>query len=157
MYQVTQRALPGFTLAAIRHVGPYTAISQAFSQLLAWAGPRGLVGPAPRCIAIGHDSPERVPAAELRADAGLVVPPDTAVSDAVRLVHVPPLRVASLLFKGPYTELGGAYRWLYQAWLPASGEAPADHPPMEEYRNDCSTLPPAEWLTEIMLPLQRRG
>jgi AraC family transcriptional regulator len=25
---------------------------------------------------------------------------------------------------------------------------------MEEYLNDCRTLPPAEWLTDVLLPLR---
>ena len=155
MHDVTRRDDPGYTLAAIRHVGPYTGVGAAFGRLLDWAGPRGLVGAAPRFIALGYDPPDSVAAAELRSDAGLVVPPDTAVAGEVRLVQVPPLRVAVLVFQGPYTELEGAYRWLYREWLPASGEEPADHPPMEEYLNDCRTLPPAEWRTEIRIPLRR--
>ena len=35
------------------------------------------------------------------------------------------------------------------------GEEPADAPCLELYLNDCRSLPPAEWLTEILLPLQR--
>ena len=45
---------------------------------------------------------------------------------------------------------------LYGTWLPGSGEEPADAPAMEDYLNDCRTLPPAAWLTEILLPLTPR-
>lgn len=53
----------------------------------------------------------------------------------------------------PFSELEAAYETLYGEWLPASGEEPADVPCCEEYLSDCRSLPPAEWLTGIFLPL----
>ena len=47
-------------------------------------------------------------------------------------------------------------RWLYKEWLPQSGEEPADRPCFEEYLNNPRELPPAEWLTDICLPLAAR-
>jgi AraC family transcriptional regulator len=64
--------------------------------------------------------------------------------------------VAVLVFKGPYAELEAAYTWLYRDWLPNSGEEPADQPPREDYLNDPKALPPAEWLTAVMIPLKER-
>jgi AraC family transcriptional regulator len=63
-------------------------------------------------------------------------------------------RHACIVHKGPYAELENAYRWLYHLWLPHSGEEPGDQPVVEEYLNNPRELPPAEWLTEIRLPLK---
>ena len=154
LFSVTRRDEPGFTLAAIRHIGPYPQIGTVFDRLNAWAGARGLIGAETRFIALYHDEPGPVAEAALRSDAGLTVPPGTPVEGEVRPIDVPPMPVAVLLFQGPYAELEPAYRWLYGEWLPRSGFEPADHPAMEVYLNDPRLLPPAEWLTEILLPLK---
>jgi len=157
MHQVTLREEPALRLAAIRHVGPYHSMTAAFDRLGAWAGGRGLIGPDTRFIAITHDDPESVPAAALRTDAGCTVPAHVEGEGEVRIIEVPAQRVAVLRFQGPYAAMEDAWAWLYRDWLPASGEEPGDHPPMEDYLNDCRSLPPAEWLTDIIVPLKRRA
>jgi AraC family transcriptional regulator len=156
MSEVTIRELPALRLAAMSHTGPYTAIGAAFQRLQAWAGSRGLIGPESRFLGLYHDDPETVPAGKLRSAATLTVGPEVEADPAsgVAILELPARRVATLRFKGPYAELESAYARLYRDWLPASGEEPADAPALEEYLNDCRSLPPAEWLTEIMLPLK---
>jgi len=155
MFEVTIRQTAPLRLAAIWHEGEYSRIGEAFGRLQAWAAGRGLAGAEARAVALYHDDPRSVPAAKLRSDAGVTVGPDVAADGEVRVLEVPGFaRVASLRFKGPYAELERAYDWLYRSWLPGSGEEPADAPVMEEYLNDCRTLPPSEWLTEIMVPLR---
>ncbi|MBK1659667.1 AraC family transcriptional regulator [Paracraurococcus ruber] len=156
MHSVTFRDEPALRLAVLRHIGPYEAIGPSFDRLLAWAGPRGLFRPETRSIALYHDDPLTVPAAQLRSDAGITVPPDVSAEGEVRILEVPAARCAVLRFKGPYAELEPVYSWLYGSWLPGSGEEPADQPVMEEYLNDPRSLPPSEWLTEILLPLRVR-
>jgi AraC family transcriptional regulator len=156
MYDITIREEPALRLAALPHRGPYGAIGTVFDRLAAWAAARGLAGPGTRFIGLYHDDPGSVPAAELRAEAAVTVPDGVEASDGVHILDLPPTRLATLVFKGPYAELEGAYTWLYRDWLPTSGEEPADQPPREEYLNDCRSLPPAEWLTAIMLPLKAR-
>jgi len=154
MFEVTLREEPAMTLAVIRHAGPYDGIGLVYDRLMAWAGPRGLVGPEGRFIAVYLDDPESVPAAALRSEAGLVVPPGTAVEGEVLLRDIPATRVAVVRWEGPYAELEPVYTWLYRDWLPASGEEPSALPAMEDYLNDPRSLPPAEWLTDVMIPLK---
>jgi AraC family transcriptional regulator len=155
MFQIEIRPLGPLRLAAMRHTGPFDGIGAVFDRLMVWGTGRGLVDEATRFVALYPDDPRTVPAAALRSDAGFTVRPEVTGEGEVRIVEVPRFaRVAVLRFKGPYAELERAYDWLYGAWLPGSGEEPADAPVMEEYLNDCRTLPPAEWLTEVMLPLK---
>lgn len=154
MHDVTITRFPGAHCAALRHVGEYQGIGPVFDRLSAWAGARGLIGDATRFIGVYHDDPMIVPAAKLRSDAALTIPPGTAVAPPVTLLDIPATRAATLTFKGPYAELEGAYRWLYGTWLPESGEEPADFPSFEDYLNDPKVLPPTEWLTAIYLPLK---
>ncbi len=154
MHDITLSHFPGAHLAAIRHVGPYAGMGAAFDRLAVWAGARGLIGPETRFFGIYHDDPTEVAEAKLRADACLTVPDSVAGGGEVAVTALPATRVACFTFKGPYAELEPAYRWLYGTWLPASGEEPADLPCFEEYLNDPKTLPPAEWLTAVYLPLR---
>jgi AraC family transcriptional regulator len=154
MHDVSISRFPGAQLAAIRHVGDYAAIGTVFDRLAAWAGARGLIGPDTRFLGIYHDEPGTVPAARLRSDACLTVPAGTEVGGEVVRIDLAATRTAALVFKGPYAELEGAYRWLYGTWLPGSGEEPADMPCFEEYLNDPKSLPPSEWLTAVHLPLR---
>jgi AraC family transcriptional regulator len=156
MFEVTIRTEPALHLAALAHRGPYGRIGTVFDRLMAWAGARRLIGPETRFIGLYRDDPVSVPEAALRSDACLTVPQGVEASEGVRLLDLPPTRCAVLVFKGPYAELESAYSWLYRTWLPASGEEPADQPAREDYLNDCRTLPPAEWLTAVMLPLTPR-
>jgi AraC family transcriptional regulator len=156
MAEVTLRREPALRLAAIAHRGPYGQIGTVFDRLMAWAGARRLIGPGTRFLGLYHDDPASVPARALRAEACVTLPEGAPAGDGTHLVELPPGRVAVLVFKGPYAELEGAYRHLYRDWLPASGEEPDDQPVREEYLNDCRSLPPAEWLTAVMLPLRAR-
>lgn len=154
MHDVTLDRFPGARLAAIRHVGPYAAMGSAFDRLSVWAGARGLIGPGTRFFGIYHDDPTEVADAKLRSDACLTIPEGVAGEGEVTIASLPETRVARLVFKGPYAELEPSYHWLYGTWLPASGEEPADMPCFEEYLNDPKTVPPAEWLTAVYLPLR---
>lgn len=157
MHEVVIRDLEPLRVAALRHRGPYMEISTAFGRLAAWAGGHGLIGPGTRWLAVAYDDPGAVPAAELRSEACVTVGPEVAADEdadgGVFIREIPGGRHAVLRFKGPYAELGGAYHWLYREWLPGSGHTPADLPCVEEYLNDCRSLPPEEWLTDICIPL----
>ena len=153
MHDITIRDEPALRLAALAHRGPYSTMGGTFDRLGAWAAARGLIGPGTRFLGLYHDDPMTVAEKDLRSDACLTVPEGIAAGDGVRILDLPPTRVATLLFKGPYAELEPVYTWLYREWLPNSGEEPADQPPREEYLNDPKALPPSEWLTAIMIPL----
>ncbi|BBK41483.1 AraC family transcriptional regulator [Allostella vacuolata] len=150
---VAIRTIAPVRVAAIAHAGDYQEIGHAFEKLQAWAGSSGLVGPGTRFFAIFHDDPGSVPKAEQRAEACLTVPEGTVLPDGIRMIEIAGGRHTVLRHVGPYAELERTYRRLYRDWLPGSGEEPADHPCIEEYLNDCRTLPPAEWLTDVMMPL----
>jgi AraC family transcriptional regulator len=156
MPDVTIRELPPLRLLALPHRGAYEAIAEAFNTLTAIAGARGLIGPETRFLGLYHDDPMTVPEAELRSEAAITVPEGVAAPEGCRIVELPAQRAAVLRFRGPYSELEPVWTRLYRDWLPQSGEEPGDIPTIEEYLNDCRALPPAEWLTDMMLPLKEK-
>lgn len=153
MHEVEIRDLPAYRIVGLPHTGPYMTIGISFDRLYAWASKQGLIGPGTRSFAIYYDDPESVKPEELRSFAGLMLNLGVVEDGAIRVVDIPGGRHAVVRHKGPYAELGAVYRWLYGEWLPGSGHAPGNAPCYEEYLNNPRALPPAEWLTEICVPL----
>lgn len=158
MYQARIETIPPCRVAALPHRGSYAHIGQAFERLAAWAAGRGLMGPQTQSFGLYYDDPHGTPEAQLRSHACISLP-DGVHLDGEELpglceLSTPGGSCAIVLHVGPYAELERAYDWLYGQWLPDSGRTPADAPCCEAYLNDCRTLPPTEWRTEVRLALQ---
>ena len=150
---------PEQRVAAVRHVGPYNQISEAFARLGELAGKHGLFAQAaqrggpPKMVGLYYDDPESTPAGELRSDAGLVVPEGVPLPDGLTEVRIPAGRYAKTVHAGPYEQLGDAWSRLMGGWLPSSGERMAEGPSYEVYRNTPMDTAPADLRTELYLPL----
>jgi AraC family transcriptional regulator len=156
MYQVESIALPRVRVAAIHHRGDYQLTSKAFERLMTIATITCLVTPATRTIGIYHDDPVSVPQNELRSTACITVPEEWSTSGELTEAYVEGGRYARIIHTGPYAELKTAYDWLYQTWLPGSGEEPRDLPCLEEYLNDPRQVSAKDLTTAVMMPLQSR-
>jgi AraC family transcriptional regulator len=136
--------MPAFTVAYVRHVGPYAGdgglFDRLFGRLGQWAGPRGLIGKDTRWLAIYHDDPHVTPPEKLRLSACLTVPPGTAGERDVSCMEIPAGRCAVARFsidpKATPSEYGAAWSWLMGEWMPASGYQPDDRPCYEVYLSD---------------------
>ena len=147
-YPVRVEERSEYRLAVAEHRGAYMDIGWAFARVVDRMGLR-----KPR-VAIYEDDPGIVPEAALRAVAGVVVGPEAEVPEDLETRVVPAGRYAVMRYTGPYASMHAAYLWLYGQWLPASGWEPRDHPVIEEYLTDPATTPPAQAVTDILLPLR---
>ena len=119
------------------------------------AGSLGLLGPDSTSIGIYYHNPDATPVDELRSHACVVVPQAfDQVPDGFEIVDLPAGEVAVGVHRGPYTELGQSYRWLFGEWLPSSGRMLADRPCYEIYADDPRTTKPEELRTLICIPLK---
>ncbi|HTH15688.1 MAG TPA: GyrI-like domain-containing protein [Magnetospirillum sp.] len=153
MSEVTVLTLPPLALAGLFHRGPYEQLGDAFAELVQWAEANNAFRPDTRVFSIGYDNPALVAAQDLRAHACMTLPAGMVPNGVVEPVSLAGGRYATLVHRGPYSELGQAHAWLNGQWLPASGERRGEGPCSEEYLNDCRVLPPEQWLTRIHLPL----
>ena len=113
---------PPRRVAALSHRGAYNTIGSAFERLGAVAGPAGLFAHAGALgVAIYYDDPDNVPAAQLRSDAGVLVPPDVPLPDGLHEVLLPAGRWARTLHRGSYAGIGDAWQRFVGQWLPQSG------------------------------------
>jgi AraC family transcriptional regulator len=153
MYDIEVGATPRLRLAGLEHQGDYNTIGTTFERVSAMAAAKGLFNAGTRMLGVYYDSPDAVPAAQLRSFAGFTVSEDYKPDNGMRIEVIEVGAVASLIHKGPYAELSKAYDHLFSDWLPTSGREPADRPPFEEYLNNPRECPPSEWLTKVSIPL----
>lgn len=151
--EVAVRRLQSLRVAYARHIGPYNEVGEAWSKLMMWAGPKGLLGPNMVRLGISHDDPEITPPERLRYDAALVVPDAVTGSGEVAIQEIGGGEYAVAMHRGPYDRLGETYAALCGQWLPASGREARNAPPLEFYRKSFGEAPPEEFLTEIFVPL----
>jgi AraC family transcriptional regulator len=129
--------LPAFTVAYVRHVGPYAGDAELFGRLFGrlgqWAGPRGLIAKDARWLAMYHDDPEITPAEKLRLSVCLSVPAGTQGERDVNVMEIPAGKSAVARFSLDRSEYAAAWNWFMGEWLPASGYQPDDRPCYEVY------------------------
>ena len=148
------KQMPEQRVAAVRHLGPYNEIGEAFGRLGAIAGPAGLLTqPGAAMIALYHDDPESTPTDQLRSDAGVAVPGDVELPGELAEHRLPAGRYAKTVHAGGYEKLGDTWARFLGEWLPESGEQLGSGPSYERYVNDPTTTPKDKLLTEIYVPI----
>ncbi|RJP32730.1 MAG: AraC family transcriptional regulator [Phycisphaerales bacterium] len=139
-------------VAFIRHVGPYEQVGYAWTRLMSWAGPRGLIGAGPP-IGLAYDDPQITPPDKLRYDACLPVASSVQGEGDVGVQDVAGGEYAVTEHVGPYERLHYTYTRLFGQWLPGSGRTPRSDPCIERYLNDPRSTPPEQLRTEVCVPV----
>ena len=141
-------------VAFIRHVGPYSEVGATWERLMAWAAPRGLLGPEMTFLGICHDDPDVTPEDKIRYDAGLVVDDGFEPEGEVGVQQIGGGEYAVTTHFGPYGKLGETYARLCGDWLPAHGRELRSAPAFEIYLNSPENTDPEDLLTDIHVPLE---
>jgi len=157
MFPVQIQEVKAMSLVGVAHRGNYMGISQSFDQLIGIAGARQLFGPDSQMIGIYLDDPAIVAEAECRSFACLSVSAEQQAQAQAPLeaCHIQAGPYAVLQYQGPYSDMQGAYQWLFGVWLPASGYEAADVPVFEAYLNNPRDTAPVDLKTAIYLALQK--
>jgi len=144
---------PAYRVAAVRHIGAYNRISEAFSTLGDIAGAAGLFGPDTMMLALYHDDPETTAESELRSDAGVTVAQGVSLPPGLTEQRIPAGRYARARYIGPYEGLGDAWSRFMSEWLPSTDERTSDGVSYEVYLNDPSDTAPEDLITDMYIPL----
>lgn len=154
-YKVEVKELPGLHVAYVRHIGPYQGLPEAFGKLIAWAGPRRLLGdPASKLLAVYHDDPDITEADKLRSSVCLTVPEGTAVGGEIGAMDIPGGLFAVGRFEIDKGEFGEAWQALMGDWLPESGLQPDDRMCYEVYVNNPREHPQGRFIIDICEPVR---
>jgi AraC family transcriptional regulator len=141
------------------------AARQAFDELMSAVGRAGLFGEVRSCIALVPDDPQGPDDPNCRYIAGVVFGfdmaglrgachcPAMALSGTLAWLAIAPGRYAVFTHIGPYTTLHERWAEVYRDWLPGSGQALRDAPPMELCLNSPVDTPPQRLHTELWLPI----
>lgn len=141
-------------VAFVRHIGPYDRVGEAWHRFLAWAGPRGLAGPAMQAFGVLYDDPDITPSDRLRYDACLTIDDTIEPEGEIGAQTVGGGCYAVMRHVGPYNRLGQTYVQLCGEWLPQSGRELRSAPALEFYRNSPLDTPDDKLVTDIFLPLE---
>lgn len=149
------KEMPTLRLAFARGNGTYAkAAETAWSQLCAWAGPKGLLGPQTLMIGICHDDPQITQPDKIRYDAAIPVPDAIQANGPISIQELKGGRYATLIHKGPYERLHESWNLLVAEIMPKKGHKLRNTPSFEIYLNDPSQTAPEELLTEIYAPME---
>lgn len=145
------RVLPEKRVATVSHRGPYEMIWTAFERLGDLVGPDRLLE-ASALVGIYYADPRTTPAAELRSDAGIIVPEAAALPPGLVEVRIVAGRYAVATHVGPYQKLPGLWA-RFMEWLEASGEQFGRGATFELYLNTPLDTKPEDLKTELYIPL----
>lgn len=143
-------------VAFVRHVGPYRGCGEAWEKLCGFAAGQGWFSPEILAIGISHDDPGVTEPDKLRYDACLSVDDQFTPAGEIGVQEIPGGEYAVVTHRGPYENLEETYRRVYREWVPASGRELRDAPCFEIYRNNPTTTPAEQLVTEIYIPLVDR-
>jgi AraC family transcriptional regulator len=156
--RVEVKEVPAFTLAYVRHTGPYAGDTELFGRLfgkiMPWAGSRGLLGPQSRILAVYHDDPGLTEPDKLRVSVGVSVPDDTAVDGEIGKMVIPGGTWAVAGFELAEDEYPAAWDAVFSGWLPDSGYQPTDGACYEQYLNDPAQHPEHKCIVNICVPVR---
>ncbi|HXC60875.1 MAG TPA: GyrI-like domain-containing protein [Steroidobacteraceae bacterium] len=153
--QVTIVTFPETKVAGISHVGPPALEHETARKLIAWKIERRLLDQARhRSYGLHYTDPRTVDPAAHRVDMCLSYE-DPVEPNAQGIVPmlIPAMRCALARDVGSRLD-NKAAQYLYDEWLPRSGEQKADLPLVFHYVNVGPNVKAHEAITDVYLPLR---
>lgn len=153
-YPVDILTLPAIPLIALEHHGDHQRLGDTLIHLQSLLNIRGHMPDTPRILSIQYCDPAHTPEDQLYAHIGIVAP-HTPVEAPLIACRTPAGRYARLRHHGALAHIDRAFAWLYEHWLPHSGEHEhPDHPTLIEYCTDPRHTLGSEQHADLYLPLQ---
>lgn len=153
---ITEVELPAQKVIGIQRTGRYSEIVKLISAVYGYVMQKGVQPTGPPIYLCHETSTEEAKkvAAEGNAtlEVALPVSNDIEGSDEFRLYEIPGGRMAKIIHKGPYNEIGPTYEKLF-AWV-HQNQKKIVGPLREIYISDPTTTPPEDILTEIYAPIE---
>jgi AraC family transcriptional regulator len=157
--EVTVKDIPAFTVAYVRHIGPYKGDEKLFEllwgKLCKWAGPRGLLSMKDvKYLTIYHDNPDVTDEDNLRISVCISIPDNTQVEGEIGKLLISASMNAVARFEIYPDQYQAAWDSIYAGWLPQSGYQPDDGPCYELFLMDPKEHPEGKHLFEIHVPVK---
>lgn len=150
--QVSVVSLAPFEVVALRTVGQYDDLDQAYTQLFDWAAQSGYLDKLDGLFGIAWDDLRETPSQDFAFTCAIgvagVVPPSP-----MQQLQLDGGRYASVRHTGSFLGLEDTTDALLAQWLPGSGETLREAPILYAYLDDPEQVPEPLLRTDILLPL----
>jgi AraC family transcriptional regulator len=145
---------PETRIAVLEHRGPPEQEYETVRRLVEWRLANRLHPDRHRSYGIHYNDPGTTPPADYRVDFGISVEHDVRPNpQGVRTGKIPGGRCALARHLGSRERVTAAL-YLYDVWLPASGESLRDFPVFFHYVNVGPHVEIQEMITDVYLPLR---
>lgn len=146
---------PETKVAAIEHLGSPALEHDTARKLIAWKIENRLLDPLKhRSYGVHFTDPRTTPPSEHRVDFCLSINEDVGPNSyGIRNKVIPGRRCARARDVGSRSNNKAAV-YLYEKWLPRSGESPGDFPMFFHYVNVGPGVREEEMITDVYLPLK---
>ncbi|BDW99361.1 AraC family transcriptional regulator [Maricaulis maris] len=139
-------------LLAIRNIGAYSELNTVYERLFDSVFSQHPMDALVGIYGIWHEDPRFADPAGLHFDCAISVG-DLPAVDGVEVIAIPAGRHARLRHVGDYDSLHVSIDRLYAAAIEQGAGELADRPLRVHYIDDPETCPPAQWRSDIYLPL----
>lgn len=145
---------PKTKVAVIEHLGSPRLEHESVKKLIAWRIENKLpLSDAHRNYGVHYNDPRKVSPLEYRVDICLSVEHEVLDNSyGVITKTIPELRCAKARHFGSRENISAA-QYLYEQWLPNSGEKIAGYPIFFHYINVGPTVQESEMVTDVYLPI----
>lgn len=146
---------PETKVATIQHFGPPVLEHATAGKLIAWKIENRLLDPSKhRSYGVHYTDPHTTPPAEYHVDFCLSIEEDVRPNPyGITTKVIPRIRCARARDVGSRSN-NKAAGYLYEKWLPQSGELPGEFPIFFHYVNVGPNLREEEMITDVYLPLR---
>jgi AraC family transcriptional regulator len=144
--------LPARRLLALRHVGSYRNVGDAFARLLAIAAPRNLVTDATEFLGLSYDDPDAIAESALRFDACMTAGGEV-VPEPLRWLEHAGGKHAVYRHCGPYQLLEHVFDRMFDLVVFSGEYELRDAPCVEIYRNDPKAVKTEDLITDVCIPI----
>lgn len=146
---------PETKVAVIEHRGPPELEHETVKKLIAWKLENRFLDPLKyRSYGLHHNDPRHTPPSDYRVDICLSIEKDVGPNSyGIVTKVIPRLRCARARDIGSRANNQAAV-FLFEMWLPQSGEIPGDFPMIFHYVNVGPTVREEDMLTDVYLPLK---
>jgi AraC family transcriptional regulator len=153
--QVTIVNFPETRVAAITHLGPPSQEHDTARKLIAWKIENRLLDPVRnRSYGLHYADPNAQDPSRYRVDFCLSLDGQVpANSSGIVEMIIPGLKCAMARDVGSRAN-NQAARYLYETWLPASGEQPSGHPLIFHYVNVGPNVQAHDAITDVYMPIR---
>jgi AraC family transcriptional regulator len=154
---VTIVDFPEVKVAALEHRGAPHLEHETIRRLVEWRMESGLAPGQGRSFGVHYNDPRRIAPADYRVDFCIEVQDNVAPNrHGVVTKHIPGGPCAMVRHLGSRANVSAAF-YLYDVWLPRSGERLREFPIFFHYVNVGLQVREDEMITDVYLPLVAPG